>query len=111
MHVRATDDVHKARRNEEMKPTHTARTASHSARAMRLPVRALLLPRRYRPALAALAAFYRETRTLGTPTAEHRDRLLAWERDVERAWEGAALYHPVLSPLAKIKLPKQPFLD
>jgi phytoene/squalene synthetase len=110
VHVRATDDVQAARRNERAPSTQSVRTAPHSARAMRLPVRAMLLPRKYRPTLAALAAFYRETRTLGTPTPEHVARLDAWEADVNRVWDGATLYHPVLSPLAARNLPREPLL-
>jgi squalene synthase HpnC len=109
VHVRATDDVQPARRNERVLPQNV-RTAPHSARAMRLPVRAMLLPRKHRPTLAALAAFYRETRTLGTPTPQHVARLNAWEADVNRVWDGAAIYHPVLSPLAAHDLPRAPFL-
>lgn len=109
VHVRATDDVQTARRNESVTP-HAGRTATHSARAARLPVRALLLPRRYRGTLAALAAFYRETRTLGTPTPEHRARLDLWEAEIHRVWEGGARNHPILSPLASHQLPKEPLL-
>ena len=110
MHVRATDDVQPARRNERITPRSNMRTAPHSARAMRLPVRAMLLPRKYRPTLAALAAFYRETRTLGTPTPEHVARLDAWEADVHRVWDGAVISHPGLSPLAARQLPREPLL-
>ncbi len=110
VHVRATDDVQPARRNERVMSLQSVRTAPHSARATRLPVRAMLLPRKYRPTFAALAAFYRETRTLGTPTPEHIARLDAWEADVHRVWDGATLYHPVLSPLAARHLPREPLL-
>lgn len=110
VHVHATDEMHTARRNESITPLHAVRTATHSARATRLPVRALLLPRRYRAALAALAAFYRETRALGTPTAGHRARLDHWEADIRRVWNGDALHHPVLSPLAAHGLPTAPLL-
>lgn len=113
MHVRATDDVqdvHAARRNEPTTPPHRVRPASYSARATRLPVRTLLLPRRYRGALAALAAFYRETRTLGTPTAAHRARLDQWEADIHRVWEDGAPHHPILSPLRSHALPREPLL-
>jgi len=109
MHVRATDDVQPARRNERSLPP-SVRTAPHSVRATRLPVRGMLLPRRHRPTLAALAAFYRETRTLGTPTAAHVARLDAWGTDVNRVWDGTAAYHPVLSPLAARDLPREPLL-
>jgi squalene synthase HpnC len=109
-HVRATDDVQTARRNESTALPHAARGARHSARATRLPVRGLLLPRRYRGTLAALAAFYRETRTLGTPSPEHRARLDHWEADIRRVWNGDALYHPILSPLAAHRLPHEPLL-
>ena len=109
-HVRATDDVQTARRNETFPPLHAVRRATHSARATRLPVRALLLPRRYRGTLAALAAFYRETRTLGTPTPAHRARLDHWEADIRRVWSGDAPYHPILSPLASHHLPQEPLL-
>lgn len=110
VHVRATDDVQPARRNETVVTLRSARTAPHSARAMRLPMRAMLLPRKHRPALAALAAFYRETRTLGTPTPGHVTRLDAWETEINRVWNGAAAYHPVLSPLAARHLPRGPLL-
>lgn len=109
-HVRATDDVQPARRNERVVSLQSVRTAPHSARATRLPVRAMLLPRRHRPLLAALAAFYRETRTLGTPTSAHVARLDAWEADINRVWDGTKAYHPVLSPLAAHGLPREPFL-
>lgn len=103
MHVRATDDVHTASRsNEKLRP--------RSARANRLPVRALLLPRRHRPALTAIAAFYRETRTLGTPTTAHSMRLDRWETEIERVWEGGGYRHPILSPLAKLGVPKEPLI-
>lgn len=110
MHVRATDNVQPARQNEILMPLRTVRTAPHSTRATRLPVRGLLLPKRYRPALAALAAFYRETRALGTPSQEHRARLDAWEAEIHRVWDDDALYHPVLSPLAAQALPSAPLL-
>ncbi len=110
MHVRATDNVQLARRSERDMPLQSMRTAPHSARATRLPVRGMLLPHRHRPTLAALAAFYRETRTLGTPTAAHVARLDAWEADVNRVWDGTAVYHPVLSPLAARDLPRDPLL-
>lgn len=110
VHVRATDNVQPARRNEQVNPPHTVRTAPHSARATRMPVRAMLLPRRHRPTLAALAAFYRETRTLGTATPEHIVRLVAWETDINRVWEGTTVYHPVLSPLYAHRLPREPLL-
>jgi len=110
MHVRATDDVQPARRNERDMPLQSVRTAPHSTRAARLPVRGMLLPRRHRPTLAALAAFYRETRTLGTPTPAHVARLDIWENDVNRVWDGTAVYHPVLSPLVARDLPREPLL-
>jgi len=110
VHVRATDDVQPARRNERMIPPQGMRTVPHSARATRLPVRAMLLPRRHRPTLAALAAFYRETRTLGTATPGHIALLDAWEADIHRVWEGTAMYHPVLSPLRAHHLPQEPLL-
>ncbi len=110
MHVRATDDVQPARRNERAIPLQSAQTMPHSARATRLPVRSLLLPHRHRPIFAALAAFYRETRTLGTATPEHTARLDAWEADIHRVWEGEATYHPVLSPLRAHHLPCEPLL-
>jgi squalene synthase HpnC len=110
MHVHATDDAKPARRSQMMSSPRAERAVPHSMRAMRLPVRALLLPRRFRPALAALASFYRETRTLGTPTTAHRLRLDLWEQDIQRAWEGDAPYHPALSPLARLGLPKAPLL-
>ncbi|MHB8645534.1 MAG: squalene/phytoene synthase family protein [Thermomicrobiales bacterium] len=108
--VRATDTVQPARRKETAAPPQSERTAPHSARAMRLPVRAMLLPRKHRPALAALAAFYRETRTLGTPTPGHLARLDAWEADINRVWAGVTVHHPVLSPLAARHLPREPLL-
>lgn len=110
VHVRATDDVQPARWNERITSLSSVRTAPHSARATRLPVRAMLLPRKHRPTLAALAAFYRETRTLGTPTPEHMARLDSWEADIARVWDGAVRYHPVLSPLAARNLPREPLL-
>ncbi|MDQ2787883.1 MAG: squalene/phytoene synthase family protein [Chloroflexota bacterium] len=110
VHVHATDDVQRARRNENLMPPESVRIAPHSVRAARLPVRGMLLPRRHRPTLAALAAFYRETRTLGTPTPAHGARLDAWETEVNRVWDGAAMYHPVLSPLAARDLPREPLL-
>jgi len=110
MHVRATDDVQPARRNERAIPLQSVRTMPHSARATRLPVRAMFLPHRHRPILAALAAFYRETRTLGTATPEHIARLDAWETDINRVWEGTAIYHPVLSPLFTHHVPREPLL-
>lgn len=109
VHVRATDDVRTARRNESISPP-AVRTGARSARATRLPVRAPLLPRRYRGTLAALAAFYRETRTLGTPTPEHRARLDWWEAEIHRVWEGDDPHHPTLSPLRSRDLPKEPLL-
>ena len=110
IHVRTTEDVFAAHRAETLKPLHRPRTVPHSARAMRLPVRALLLPRRHRPAIAALAAFYRETRALGSPTPAHRVRLDAWEHDIHRIWDGELAYHPVLSPLATRDIPRDPLL-
>ncbi len=110
VHVRATDNVQPARRSETALPPQSVRAATHSARATRLPVRAMLLPRKHRSTLAALAAFYRETRTLGTPTAAHVARLDAWEADIDRVWDGTAAYHPVLSPLAAHHLPREPLL-
>jgi squalene synthase HpnC len=74
-------------------------------------MRSLLLPRRHRPAFAALAAFYRETRTLGTPTPQHRARLDYWGAEIERVWDGGATTDAVLAPLAERGLPKQPLLD
>lgn len=110
MHVHATDDVQLARRNERMMPLQGVRTVPHSARATRLPVRAMFLPHRHRPTFAALAAFYRETRTLGTATPGHIARLDAWEADIHRVWEGTVAYHPVLSPLLARRLPQEPLL-
>src|SRR5690348_652736 len=57
MHVRATDDVQPADQKATTKPASPVYPAAHSARAARLPVRGMLLPRRYRAALTALAAF------------------------------------------------------
>ncbi len=110
VHVRATDDVQTARWNETTTSRHAVRSATHSARATRLPVRALLLPRRYRGTLAALAAFYRETRTLGTATPAHRARLDHWEADIRRVWNEDTVEHPILSPLASRGLPYEPLL-
>ncbi len=107
LHVRATDNVQPVRRNERIAPV---RTASHSARATRLPVRSLLMPRRYRAAFAALATFYRETRTLSTPTPEHRAHLDVWEAEIARVWGGDTRHHPVLSPLFAQSLPREPLL-
>jgi squalene synthase HpnC len=108
--VHATDDMQPARRTAIMTNT-SARTAAHSTRATRLPVRSLLLPRRHRAVFAALAAFYRETRTLGTPSPEHRARLDRWMADIERTWSGDGTTDAVLAPLVARGLPKQPLLD
>src|SRR4051812_14303051 len=97
--VRATEETPPARRTAiTTKKTAHDNAPSHSARATRLPVRSLLLPRRHRAVFAALAAFYRETRTLGTPTPEHRARLDRWEADIERIWNGATTTDAVLAP-------------
>jgi squalene synthase HpnC len=110
--VRATEETPPARRTAIVSkaPTRTGAQA-HSARATRLPVRSLLLPRRHRAVFIALAAFYRETRTLGTPSKEHRARLDRWEAEIERVWGGGTTADAVLAPLAARGLPKQPLLD
>lgn len=107
-----------SRRPRRVAPAATA--APHDAapahRAARFPARGSLLPRESRAALAALAAFSRETRVLGraaTPP-EGRARLDAWERDVRRLDAPDAPHaplHPVLAPLAAAHLPVTPLLD
>ncbi len=104
--VRATDEAPPARRTAIATRISARDTApSHSVRATRLPVRSLLLPRRHRAVFAALAAFYRETRTLGTPTPEHGARIDRWEADIERIWNGGTTTDAVLAPLAARHLP------
>lgn len=86
---------------------------AHVRRAARLPMRPALLPHRYRDTLIALAAFYRETRTLGlaATTDDGSARLDAWEMDVHRMNEVHTAPNAVLSPLAAAELPTRPLLD
>jgi len=85
----------------------------HIRRAARLPVRPALLPHRHRATLIALAAFYRETRTLGlaAATPDGSARLAAWEAVVRGMGDTPAMPHPVLTPLADACLPQRPLLD
>lgn len=108
--VRATDDAPAAHRIAPPATPATHAVQSHNPRAARLPVRALLLPRRHRAAFTALASFYRETRTLGTPTPAHRARLDRWEADINRIWDGGAATDSVLAPLHAVGLPRAPLL-
>lgn len=110
--VRATEDVQAAHRMDTTRPAAppASRMPPHSPRAARLPVRALLLPRRHRAAFTALAGFYRETRTLGTPTPAHRARLDRWEEDINRLWDGGAATDAVLAPLHAAGVPRAPLL-
>lgn len=86
---------------------------SHERRNVRLPLRPSFLPHRYRNDLIALAAFYRETRTLGLAagTVDGCVRLDAWEASVRHMTDIHRSSHPVLIALAAAHLPTQPLLD
>jgi len=99
--------------NEAADGKSLASATPHTRRASRLPVRPALLPHRYRVTLIALAAFYRETRTLGlaAATPDGSARLDVWEAAVREMDNAHAVPHPVLTPLAAACLPQQPLLD
>jgi len=113
MHYPGTDLLTASHVSEATDGKAMASMTPHTRRASRLPVRPALLPHRHRVTLIALAAFYRETRTLGLAAAipDGSARLDMWEAAVREMDNAHAVPHPVLTPLAAAGLPQRPLLD